>query len=44
MYHRPVSQWNKGKRAEFKERKYYNIDKAFNSLLKYKKTVGDGNG
>ena len=27
-YFRPVSQWNRGKKEEFKERKYINIDKA----------------
>ncbi len=27
-YHRPVKNWNKGKREEFKERKAYDVKKA----------------
>lgn len=27
-YHRPVKNWNKGKREEFKERKVYEVEKA----------------
>lgn len=26
-YHRPVKQWNRGKKEEFKERKVYNLRK-----------------
>lgn len=25
-YHRPVTNWNKGKREEFRERKHYSAD------------------
>ncbi len=35
-YHRPVSQWNKGKKSEFKERKYFSETVTLNSLNKYK--------
>ena len=35
-YHRPVSQWNKGKKSEFKERKYFSETVTLNSLDKYK--------
>jgi len=27
-YHRPVKNWNKGKREEFKDRKAYDVKKA----------------
>ncbi|MBN2039603.1 MAG: hypothetical protein JW864_06155 [Spirochaetes bacterium] len=38
-YFRPVSQWNKGKRQEFKERHTFNPDEIINNLTK-----GDNNG
>jgi anaerobic ribonucleoside-triphosphate reductase len=28
-YYRPVSQWNKGKQAEFKNRKTYTVEKFY---------------
>jgi anaerobic ribonucleoside-triphosphate reductase len=35
-YFRPVSQWNKGKQEEFRERKTYNLDKIKGAV--YEKT------
>ena len=32
-YHRPVSNWNKGKREEFKERRVYEIRKPYIPLI-----------
>ncbi len=42
-YHRPVSQWNKGKKSEYKERKYYREDVTLNSLDRYEKKEEAGN-
>ena len=39
-YHRPVSQWNKGKKSEFKERKYFSETVTINSLDRYKAKDG----
>ena len=36
-YHRPVSQWNKGKKSEYKERQYFKEEVALNSLDNYKR-------
>ncbi len=42
-YHRPISSWNKGKRSEHKERKYYREDVTLNSLDRYAKKEEAGN-
>ena len=42
-YHRPVSQWNKGKKSEYKERKYYREDVTISSLDRYAKKEEAGN-
>jgi len=34
-YFRPVNQWNKGKKEEFKERKVYEFDKGAVSINEY---------
>lgn len=31
-YHRPVSNWNEGKREEFKERRKFDLAKAINKI------------
>lgn len=33
-YHRPVKNWNKGKKAEFKDRKVFTLSKAQQRLAK----------
>lgn len=38
-YHRPVSEWNKGKKAEYKERNFFNEQKALNSKPEKTKTA-----
>ena len=38
-YFRPVSQWNKGKREEFKERKEFKVDSVVDERTSIKKKI-----